>query len=172
MKIVGVSGSMIGSKTVKVVSEVLEAVKRKSPAVETELIDLKEYEIDWVRGLPLEEYNDDTQKVVQKMIAADALVFGTPIYQASISGVLKNLFDHLPMGVFQSKVTGIVTTAGSERHFLVAEYQLKPILQFLKATVPNTQVFAVNGSFNEKNEIVDQEVLTRIDVLAEAIVQQ
>ncbi len=86
MKIVGVSGSIIGSKTAKVVSEVLEVIKQKNPEVHTELIDLKEYEVDWVRGLPLEKYNADTRKVIQSIVEADSLIFGTPIYQASISG--------------------------------------------------------------------------------------
>lgn len=167
MKLVGVSGSLIGSKTSKSVFEVLNAAKKIDPAIETELVDLKDYDVEFVRGTPLSSYNEDTVKVVNKILTADLLVFGTPIYQASISGALKNLLDHIPTDSFKSKVTAIVSTGGSEKHFLVAEYHLKPILSFLKGVVPNGSVFVQNTAFNVDNEISDPEVLLRIHSLSE-----
>ncbi|NKE06668.1 NADPH-dependent FMN reductase [Mesobacillus selenatarsenatis] len=167
MKLVGVSGSLIGSKTSKSVFEVLNAAKKINPAIETELVDLKDYDVEFVRGIPLPSYNGDTVTVVNKILTADLLVFGTPIYQASISGALKNLLDHIPTDSFKSKVTAIVSTGGSDKHFLVAEYHLKPILSFLKGVVPNGSVFVQNAAFNEDNEISDPDVLSRIKLLSE-----
>lgn len=167
LKLVGVSGSLIGSKTSKSVLEVLNAVKRIDPAIEIELLDLKDYDVEFVRGTPLSNYNEDTVKVVNTILTADLLVFGTPIYQASISGALKNLLDHIPQESFKSKVTAIVSTGGSDKHFLVAEYHLKPILTFLKGIVPNGSVFVQNNAFNEDNEISDPDVLSRINSLSE-----
>jgi FMN reductase len=167
VKLVGVSGSLIGSKTSKSVLEILNAAKKIDPALETELVDLKDYDVEFVRGIPLANYNEDTVKVVNKILTADLLVFGTPIYQASISGPLKNLLDHIPMESFKSKVTAIVSTGGSDKHFLVAEYHLKPILTFLKGVVPNGSVFVQNAAFNEDNEISDPDVLSRVQSLSE-----
>ena len=42
MKLVGISGSLIGSKTAKAVNEVLVAAKSLDPAIQVELIDLRE----------------------------------------------------------------------------------------------------------------------------------
>ena len=167
MKLVGVSGSLIGSKTSKSVFEVLNAAKKFDPAIETELVDLKDYDVEFVRGTPLSNYNEDTVKVINTILTADFLVFGTPIYQASISGALKNLLDHIPTDSFKSKVTAIVSTGGSDKHFLVAEYHLKPILTFLKGVVPNGSVFVQNAAFNEENEISNPDVLSRIQSLSE-----
>lgn len=89
MKLVGISGSLIGSKTAKAVNEVLVAAKSLDPAIQVELIDLREYEMEFVNGAPLSYYNDDTIKIVNTILGADALVIGTPVYQASITGVLK-----------------------------------------------------------------------------------
>lgn len=170
MKLVGISGSLIGSKTSKVVHEVLLAAKSNDPSIQVELIDLKDYEIEFVKGTPLSYYNDDTVKVVNTIQSADFLVFGTPIYQASITGVLKNLLDHLPIDVFKSKVTGMITTGGTDKHFLVTEYHLKPILTYLKGVVPVGNVFVLNDHFNKENEIIDIDVNKRIEKLAEEMI--
>ncbi|MBD8070743.1 NADPH-dependent FMN reductase [Bacillus sp. PS06] len=167
MKLVGVSGSLIGAKTSKIVFEVLQAAKRIDSSIEIELIDLKEYDVEFVRGTPLSYYNDDTVSVVNKIISADILVFGTPIYQASITGALKNLLDHIPTDAFKSKVTGIVSTGGSDKHFLVSDFQLRPILTFLKGVVPTGNVFIHNDAFNDENEITDKDIESRIQKLAE-----
>lgn len=89
MKLVGVSGALAGEKTSIVVNDVLVAAQHLDSNIQTELIDLRDYEIDLFNGSPLIAYNEDTWNVVQKILSADFLVFGTPIYQASISGALK-----------------------------------------------------------------------------------
>lgn len=165
MKIVGLSGSLSGSKTANVVNDILECSKLNYPEVETELIDLKDYEIEFVNGMPLQFYNDDTVTVVKKLLNADLIVIATPIYQASITGALKNLLDHLPVDAFKNKVTGIVTIAGTDKHFLVAEHQLKPILIFLKGIVPTGNLFVHSELFNEDNQIVELDYHRRIKKL-------
>lgn len=170
MKLVGISGSLVGSKTSKAVNEVLVAAKSLDPAIQMELIDLREYDIEFVNGAPLSYYNDDTIKVVNTILAADALVIGTPIYQASITGVLKNLFDHLPVDAFKSKVIGTVITGGTDKHFLVMEYQLKPILTYFKGLVTVRNVFVHNDYFDDENEITDEDAKIRMNKLAEEII--
>lgn len=170
MKLVGISGSIIGSKTSKAVHEVLQTAKAKDASIITELIDLKDYEVEFVSGKPFNEYNNDTQKVVTTILSADFLLIGTPIYQASIPGVLKNLFDHLPIDALKSKVTGIVTTGGTEKHFLVTEYQLRPIINYLKGVVPVGNVFVHNNDFSKDNEINSMDIKNRIDRLVEEMI--
>ncbi|MFS0781495.1 NADPH-dependent FMN reductase [Bacillus sp. 1P06AnD] len=170
MKLVGVSGALIGNKTAAAVKKVLLSAQAADPSIEIELIDLKDFDMEFVIGKPLPSYNQDTQTVVSKIIEADSLIFGTPVYQASISGALKNLLDHLPTTALRSKVVGMVTTAGSKNHLLVTEYQFKPILSFFRAYVAANSVFLQSECFNQKNEIIDHDVLIRIEALAEEII--
>ncbi|QTM98750.1 NADH-dependent FMN reductase [Sediminibacillus dalangtanensis] len=171
MKLVGISGSLVGWKTHVAINKVLAAAKAIDSDVKTEMIDLKDYDVEFVRGTPLAYYNEDTFHVVNKILAADFIVIGTPIYQASISGALKNLLDHFPVDAFKNKVTGIVTTGAVEKHFLVSEYQLKPILSYLKGLVPALNVFIHNDSFDDENEIIDEEVTERIRKFAAELVR-
>lgn len=171
MKLVGISGALTGEKTSIVVNDVLVAAQHLDSTVQTELIDLRDYEIDLFNGAPLVAYSEDTWNVVQKILSADFLVFGTPIYQASISGALKNLLDHLPKYAFKHKVTGMIATGWSNRHFLVMEYHLRSILSYFKGLVPTGNVFVHNHSFNEDSDaIIDERVSERIEALAEEIV--
>lgn len=170
MKAVGLSGAIIGSKTAKSVEEVLAAINQYDENVETEMVDLRDYEVEFVRGIPFAEYNQDTQDVVNKINEADVLVIGTPIYQASIPGVLKNVFDHLAPNCFKGKVAGIVTNGGSEKHFLMSEYQLKPILSYFKAILPLNNVFLHTSCFGPNNEIINEEEKERIVKLAKELI--
>lgn len=171
MKLVGVSGALAGDKTSFAVGDVLSSAKRFDRTVKTELIDLRDYDIEFVNGSPLADYNEDTWNAVQKILTADFLVFGTPIYQASISGALKNLLDHLPEYAFKNKVTGMVATGWSNKHFLVMEYHLRSILSYFKGLVPSGNVFIHNDAFEiDTDDIIDQQVNQRIQKLAEEMV--
>lgn len=172
MKLVGVSGALAGEKTSVAVDSVLAAVKRYDASIQTELIDMRDYDIEFAAGLPLSAYNEDTWNVVKKILGADFLIFGTPIYQASLSGALKNLLDHLPEYAFKNKVTGMVATGWSNRHFLVMEYHLGSILSYFKGLTPANNVFIHNDAFDiESSQITDDRIFERIDQLAEEMVK-
>lgn len=172
MKLVGVSGALAGDKTSVAVGSVLSAARRIDPRIEIELIDLRDYEIEFAAGLPLAAYNEDTWNVVKKIQSADFLIFGTPIYQASLTGALKNLFDHLPEHAFRNKVTGMIATGLTEKHFLVLEYQLGSILSYFKGLIPTENVFILNDNFDqETDEIMDKRIMERIGKLAGEMIE-
>jgi FMN reductase len=171
MKIIGISGALAGNKTAHMVYQVLHAAKFEEQSIEIELIDLKDYDIEFMKGYALYTYNQDTIDVVNKILAADCIVIGSPIYQASISGSLKNLLDLLPEYAFDKKIVGFITTAGSEKYFLVGEYHLRPIIQFFGGILPSRNVFIPDSSFDEEGEIVDKGILKRIKNFAKEIIE-
>jgi FAD reductase [NAD(P)H] len=171
MKLLGISGSMQpNNRTRTLVSAVLQAAKARQDSVETELLDLSEYNVQFCDARNPSAYEGDTRTVIDKVMAADAYVIGTPIYQGSLSGSLKNLFDLVPPAVFRNKVIGCAANGGTYQHFLVIENQIKPILGYFHAYVTPGYIYAHNQHYNEKKEISDVEILTRIDLLAAEIV--
>src|ERR1700694_977891 len=121
MRIVGIAGSIVGSKTRTAVKQVLKSIKEKNAEIEVELIDLADYQIQFSDGRDFRDYQDDTKNVIEKIMSADAYIIGTPTFQASIPGTLKNIFDLLPIDVFKDNVIGIVATAGSAKYYLNGE---------------------------------------------------
>lgn len=71
-----------------------EAVARLAPFPDYELIDLRELNIlpyDYART----DEDDDFRQVARKMADADIIVFATPVYWYSMSGLMKTFFDRL-----------------------------------------------------------------------------
>jgi FAD reductase [NAD(P)H] len=170
MKLLGISGTIIGAKTSIVVQNVLEEVKKHHPNVEIELLDLREYDVQFCDGRNPSTYTGDTKKVLDIIQSADFYIIGTPIFQGSLSGPLKNLFDLINPKDIRNKVMGFVATGGTYQHYLVIENQLKPIAGFFRAFVAPGYVYVNNDHFNKDNEIIDQEVLNRITDLAKEVV--
>lgn len=166
MKIIGLSGSIVGSKTRTAMNYLAEEIGQKYPEAEFTLIDLADYDIQYSDGRNYLEYAGDTGFVTKQLMDADAIIIGTPIFQASIPGTLKNIFDLLPQNAFLDKVVSMVVTAGSSKHYLIVEQQLKPILAYMKAQIVQTYVFIEEKDFHQK-QIVNDDVLFRIERLVE-----
>ncbi|GGB59875.1 FMN reductase [Virgibacillus dakarensis] len=166
MKLVALSGSIIGSKTRTAMDYCLKAVTEKYPEMQVTLLDLADYNVQFSDGRNYLEYEGDTKYVAKRIMEADAVIIGTPIFQASIPATLKNIFDLLPEKAFRDKVVSILVTAGSSKHYLIAEQQLKPILSYMKAQLVQTYVFIEEKDFYRK-EITNDDILFRIHRLVE-----
>ena len=102
MKVVGICGSPRKGNTEWMLRKLLEGADEAG--VETELILLREKDIKGCDGcLSCEaggqerkgicRIQDDMQQIYPKLIEADGLAFGTPVYFEMLSGLLKNFMD-------------------------------------------------------------------------------
>lgn len=170
MKLLGISGTLVGNKTAILVQKVLDEVQRQDSDIEVQFLDLKDYDVQFCDGRDPLTYTGDTKKVIDLVSEADCYIIGTPIFQGSITGALKNLFDLVPPSAFRHKTVGLVATGGTYQHYLVVENQLKPILSYFRAYVAPGYTFVYSDHFNERNEITDPEVAGRISSLAEEVI--
>lgn len=166
MKVVGLSGSKVGTKTRTAMNQILKIAEKNYPEAEMTLIDLADYDIQFSDGRNYLDYEGDTKYVTETIMEADAIIIGTPIFQASIPATLKNIFDLLPERALENKVVSMVVTAGSAKHYLIPEQQLKPILAYMKAQIVGTYVFIEEVDFYRK-EIINDDVLFRMERLVE-----
>nr|WP_026681685.1 NADPH-dependent FMN reductase [Priestia megaterium] len=166
MKIVAMSGSKIGTKTSTAIKYTMKTIKNTYPHVGVTFMDLAEYDVQFSDGRHYLDYEGDTKYVTQLIMEADAIIIGTPIFQASIPATLKNIFDLLPVNAFLHKVVSMLVTAGSPKHYLVLEQQLKPILTYMKAQIVPSYVFIEEQDFYQK-EIINDDVRFRVDRLVE-----
>lgn len=170
MKLLGIAGTIIGSKTATAVQQVLQHIKQNHPGIETEMLDLKQYDVQFCDGRNPADYTGDTKTVIDKIMAADFFVIGTPIFQSSIPAPLKNIFDLVPSSAFYNKVIGFIATGGTYHHYLVVENQLKPIAGYFRAYVAPSYVYVQDEQYDENNQIIDAEIHQRLEKLAEEIV--
>lgn len=166
MNIVLLSGSIVGNKTRTAINYTENILKEKYPETNVTLIDLAELDVQFSDGRNYLEYEGDTKYVTETIMNADAVILGTPIFQAGIPATLKNIFDLLPVRAFQNKVASIIVTAGSPKHYLIAENHLKPMLGYMKAQIVQTYVFIEEQDFLRK-EIINDDILFRLERMVE-----
>lgn len=99
MKVVAINGSSRKSGNTSIIIEVLFAELKKF-GIECELIELAERIIQPCRGCfacagkrNCVFNNDDFSEVMEKIISADGIILGSPVYSADVSGKMKNLLD-------------------------------------------------------------------------------
>lgn len=78
---------------------------------------------------------------VASVQSADALVLVTPTVNASFSGLVKCFLDVLPLDALRGVPTVIGATGGTQRHTLVLDQSVRPMLAFLRAVVLPTCLF-------------------------------
>ncbi|UCH51922.1 MAG: flavodoxin family protein [Chloroflexota bacterium] len=102
MKVIGICGSPRRGNTEWMLIRLLEAMARRG--ADTELILLRRKKIKGCNGcLNCEAggkaregictIQDDMQEIYPRLLEADCLVFGTPVYFEMLSGLLKNFID-------------------------------------------------------------------------------
>ncbi|MCX6006840.1 MAG: flavodoxin family protein [Chloroflexi bacterium] len=102
MYVLGISGSPRKGNTEWMVERLLDLLAESGHS--TEIILLRKLNIRNCNGcLACEaggkdrkgicKIHDDMQQVLPKMLAADIIVFGTPVYFEMLSGMLKNFMD-------------------------------------------------------------------------------
>ncbi|MEN3284445.1 MAG: reductase [Solirubrobacteraceae bacterium] len=124
-----------------------DASAHPAEGVRVELLDLADVRIAAADGRPPEDLGDDTLHVLTAIERADAVVLATPVYRGSLTGVLKNLLDHVPVTALQGKPVGIVAMGATDHHFLGAERHLRDILAFFGALVAPVAVYLTSKDF-------------------------
>jgi FMN reductase len=121
-----------------------EATVRQLPDVDVdvEVVELREYARELANSLVTGFPSRHLSEVVDRVIAADALIAVTPIFSASYSGLFKMFFDVLQPESLAGKPVLIAATAGTARHSLALEYALRPLFAYLRTVVVPTAVFA------------------------------
>jgi FMN reductase len=95
------------------------------------------------------------------------LIVSSPVYKASISGVLKTLLDLIPEGGLQHKSVLPVASGGSPAHMLAVDHALQPIFINLKAEKALPVVFSPDNQFQKTEEgdyVIGDEIVQRLDV--------
>lgn len=166
MKIALLSASIVGNKNKVALNRMQSEMLVKYPTHKMTFLDLKEMDICFSDGRDYYDYTGDTLRLTTTLMDADIIIIATPTSQASIPGCLKNVFDLLPRNAFFGKVVSLIVSASSSKHYLMAENQLKPILNYMKAIILPNYVFIEEADIIN-NYIINDDIRFRIESLLE-----
>jgi FMN reductase len=90
------------------------------------------------------------------------------VYKAGASGLFKSFFDLLDNDLLIGKPVILAATAGTARHALVADDQLRPLFAYLRALPVPTSLFAApedwaDPALNQRAERAARELILLMD---------
>jgi FMN reductase len=114
----------------------------RGAAVRTRAIDLRELATDITTALTSQLVTPRLRQAIDALGAADGVIAATPVYKASPSGLFTSFLDVLDNDLLIGKPVVLAATAGTARHALVVDDQLRPIFAYLRALPVPTSLFA------------------------------
>jgi FMN reductase len=111
-------------------------------SVTVSVIELREISADIATALVSQLITPKLQKAVTALGDADGVIAAAPVYKAGPSGLFTSFFQVLDNDLLIAKPVVLAATAGTARHALVADDQMRPLFAYLRALTVPTSLFA------------------------------
>jgi FMN reductase len=110
--------------------------------VRTRVIDLRELATDITTALTSQLITPRLQQAVDALGAADGIIAAAPVYKAGPSGLFTSFFHVLDNDLLIGKPVVLAATAGTARHALVVDDQMRALFAYLRTLPVPTSLFA------------------------------
>ena len=121
-------------------------------AAATRVIDLRELATDIGTALTSQLITPRLQQAVDALAAADGIIAAAPVYKAGPSGLFTSFFQVLDNDLLIGKPVLLAATAGTARHALVVDDQMRPLFAYLRALPVPTSLFAAPEDWGSGDE--------------------
>lgn len=129
---------------------VLSLAQERGHAVAVQTIDLREVLPEIPAALSSQLLGPKFQAAVGALAQADAIVAATPVYKAAASGLFTSFFQVLDNDLLIGKPVILAATAGTARHALVVDEELRALFAYLRTLPVPTGLFASTEDWNDK----------------------
>jgi len=129
------------SRTLDAAMRVAGALADAPPTVVVDVIDLGAGLLGW--GDP------DVSSAIQSVQRTPIVVFASPTYKATYTGLLKLFLDQIPSNGLAGVVAVPLMLGAGPGHLLAPELLLKPVLVELGATCPTRGLYLVDTEYAE-----------------------
>jgi FMN reductase len=139
----------------RVAQRVAAIAERRGAAVRTRVIELRELATDITTALTSQLITPKLQQAVDALGAADGVIAAAPVYKAGPSGLFTSFFDVLDNDLLIGKPVVLAATAGTARHALVVDDQMRSLFAYLRTLPVPTALFAApedwaDGALNKR----------------------
>lgn len=111
-------------------------------ATSLDVIDLAPLAVDIAKAMTAGFPGEKVQAAIDVLARADAVIAATPVYKAGVSGLFKSFIDLIDNDLLIAKPIVLAATAGTARHAMVCDEQMRPLFAFLRAMPMPTSIFA------------------------------
>ncbi|MGV9364179.1 CE1759 family FMN reductase [Amycolatopsis sp. NPDC003731] len=147
LRVVVLSAGVSDPSTTRMLAErtaaaVMDRLRTGDQQVTASFVDLAALAADIGQSIVSADPVATVQHAIEQVGAADGLIVATPVYKAGISGLFKSFVDLLDNDLIVAKPVILTATAGTARHAMVVDEQLRPLFAFLRAMPVPTSLFA------------------------------
>jgi FMN reductase len=158
----------------RITQKSLDLLREAGTPVSASVVELGPLAVEIARAAVSGFPGEQLQAAIARVAAADALIAATPVYNAGISGLFKSFVDVLDDDLLVAKPVLLAATAGSSRHALVTDEQLRPLFAYLRALTLPTSVFAAPEDWgaSELGERIDRAAIELVVMLRAKVGEQ
>jgi FMN reductase len=146
-KLVVVSGGTGDPSSTRLLADraaarVADLVRERGRDVVVNVIDLRELANEVSTALVSQLMGPKLERAVAALVEADAVIATAPVYKAGASGLFTSFFQVLDNDVLIAKPVILGATAGTARHALVVDEQMRALFAYLRTMTVPTSLFA------------------------------
>src|SRR6201989_869489 len=127
---------------VRTADRVKALAARRGHEVTVGVIELREIAADISTALVSQLITPRLQQAITALAEADGIVAAAPVYKASPSGLFSSFFHVLDNDLLIGKPVVLAATAGTARHALVVDDQMRALFAYLRTLPVPTSLFA------------------------------
>jgi FMN reductase len=134
---------------------------REGNAVTVSVIELRELAADISAAQISQLVTPKLRQAGTVLREADGIIAATPVYKAGPSGLFTSFFGVLDNDLLIAKPVVLAATAGTARHALVADDQMRPMFAYLRTMTAPTSLFAAPEDWADPalNQRIDRAAL-------------
>ena len=129
------------SRTLSAATNVARELTGVEPELVIDLVTLGPAILDWA--------DEDVSHLVKQVGESDLVVFASPTYKRTYTGLLKLFLDRFAGGTGLRGVAIPLLLGGSPAHSLAPELTLRPVLTEIGGTVPGRGLFVVDRQYDD-----------------------
>lgn len=151
-----------------------DLVTRRGGTVDVQVVDLRELAAEVTTALTSTHVGPKLQLAIEALGRADGVIAATPVYKAAPSGLFSSFFQVLDNDLLIGKPVVLAATAGTARHSLVVDEQLRSLFGFLRTLVAPTSLFAAPEDWGDPglNKRIDRAVLELVLLMESGFARQ
>jgi FMN reductase len=121
----------------------------RGAAVKVGVIELREISADISNALVSGLVTPKLQQAITALAEADGIIAAAPVYKAGASGLFTSFFQVLDNDLLIAKPVVLAATAGTARHALVADDQMRSAFAYLRTMTAPTSLFAAPDDWGD-----------------------
>jgi len=133
----------------RIADRVKELAARHGHEVTVGVIELREIATDISTALVSQLVTPKLRQAITALGEADGIIAAAPVYKAGPSGLFTSFFGVLDNDLLIAKPVVLAATAGTARHALVADDQMRPMFAYLRTLTAPTSLFAAPEDWSD-----------------------